>query len=188
MNKTIREQIAANAVDKSGIREEIAAAEAAQDKLARETLLVAMGGVEVEKKLKRADRRYRKLAKEHPAFVAEGGCLKQNSFVHFEIGGMAFSHGFGDYVNAPYRLRIADEGLKQRWIDADQAVDAAREKACDLRAEVRATLNQFRTIKQALKVWPELAEILPPEEAAEVKLPAVKTSELNKAIGLGGDA
>jgi len=55
----------------------------------------------------------------------------------------------------------------------------------DLRVQIKGTLSNFSTDKTLLKVWPEAIELLPnyvPETKSQ--LPAVRTEELNKLIGL----
>ena len=55
----------------------------------------------------------------------------------------------------------------------------------DLRTQIKGTLSRFSTDKTLLKVWPEAVELLPnyvPETKSQ--LPAVRTEELNKLIGL----
>lgn len=55
----------------------------------------------------------------------------------------------------------------------------------DLRVEIGGVLSNFSTDKTLLKVWPEAIELLPnyiPETKSQ--LPAVRTEELNKLIGL----
>lgn len=64
------------------------------------------------------------------------------------------------------------------------AVDLASQRET-IAAQVRGALSPFNTVAQLLKSWPEAKELIP-EHIPEAKpqLPAVKTADLNKLIGL----
>lgn len=52
-------------------------------------------------------------------------------------------------------------------------------------AQVRATLNQFTTIKKLLESWPESKELIPDDvDEVKPKLPVVQVQDLNCLIGL----
>lgn len=68
-------------------------------------------------------------------------------------------------------------------IEADfETVTGRRE---GLRAQVRATLDQFTTVEKLLKAWPEASELLPDELGKpKAQLPVVQTKDLNCLLGL----
>lgn len=52
-------------------------------------------------------------------------------------------------------------------------------------AQVKATLNQFTTVKKLLEAWPEAKDLIPDDvDEVKPKLPVVQVQDLNCLIGL----
>lgn len=62
-------------------------------------------------------------------------------------------------------------------------IEKAQDVVSELKRSLKTVLNSVKTTKQLIAVWPEVVELLPPEEAPK-QLPAIRTESLNKAIGL----
>lgn len=75
--------------------------------------------------------------------------------------------------------------VHKRLADAVLEKDYIHEEINNLESSVEGALNSVTTVAKLLKVWPEAAELLPPNGGQlKTNLPAIKTEGINKLIGL----
>lgn len=79
----------------------------------------------------------------------------------------------------------ADHEFTKEFLSIEGDFKAVMEKRDGLYLQVKATLDQFTTVKKLLEAWPEAKDLIP-EDVDEVKprLPVVMVQDLNCLIGL----
>jgi len=85
-----------------------------------------------------------------------------------------------------YRPNIPSEHpLALEWYSIEDQRKELADRRKVLRAQVESITDSVTTIKKLLEVWPEVRELLPPNEQPVISnVPAVLISSLNAAIGL----
>lgn len=184
---SMRDQIVANAVDKSGITK-------AQEELQIERRVWAnavadesIGGAAVVALLGEANKKVARIINTLP----EG--LREEILVGPRVGSITAAFGgrrmivrewegyrpakAGLMLAADHPLTIHFEQLETRQTELEQRRNS-------LRQEVRAVVNSCSTINKLLTVWPEAKELLPQQSKPVTSLPAVQVDKLNAAIGL----
>lgn len=208
LTKTIKEQIVANAIAKSGILNREAKNKKARAKLADKCRIEHLGGkANLNKLIKAAE-----LAKESTLAVRNisnkfDGNFKasftQQSQITVAFGGMqdilyyngetfsAFNDDKRVYLYpAPYgRYRTlavaADHPLTKEW----DAINAEQKIIDDIRDNISvntwAILNSVTTDKKLIEVWPEALELIPKTASSPIaNLPTADVKSLNDMIGI----
>ena len=79
----------------------------------------------------------------------------------------------------------ADHEFTKEFLLIEGDYKAILGKKDGIAAQVRATLNQFTTVKKLLEAWPESKDLIPVDvDEVKPKLPAVQVQDLNCLIGL----
>lgn len=79
----------------------------------------------------------------------------------------------------------ADHEFTKEFLLIEGDYKTVRGKKEGIAAQVRATLNQFTTIKKLLEAWPESKDLIPDDvDEVKPKLPVVQVQDLNCLIGL----
>ena len=82
----------------------------------------------------------------------------------------------------------ADHNFTKEFLLIEGDYKTTCEKRDGLHAQVKATLDQFTTIKKLLEAWPEAKDLLPDDvDEVKPKLPVVQVQDLNCLIGLPED-
>jgi len=91
-------------------------------------------------------------------------------------------------------IRVAIKGTRDlttgsRYYDplikSIEIEDKIREELIELEQSVYASISGITTLKKLLETWPEVVELLPSDITQQpVRLPALRTDNLNKLIGL----
>ncbi|WLS77388.1 Nmad5 family putative nucleotide modification protein [Erwinia pyri] len=197
LTNAIREQIAKNALAKSGVTAEIATLQKRRHEVARAARVFAFGG---EQKTKAMDAGYAKLEKLIDEVKSSGADVYissgKSSSIYLAIGGRRLGwcdYGFDDkgfqiLLVTPKRdccLFAADHVITKDFdvIFAEEAKVEKRKE--EIEKTVWAALNSVQTIKRLIEVWPESQELIPENvESVRAALPALKVEDLNKMIGL----
>lgn len=197
LTTVIREQIAKNALAKSGVTAELAALQKRRHDAAQAARIFAFGG---EQKAKEIDSLFAKLTKIEKqiqqlgasTYVASG----RSGNINIAIGGRRLgwvSYGVDDkgediYLVTPSRdqcLFAADHEITKRFDEIFAAEAKAEKRKEEIEKTVWAALNSVSTIKRLVEVWPESQELIPENvESVRASLPALKVEDLNKMIGL----
>ena len=201
LTNAIREQIAKNALTKSGIVAALEALQVNRHRVARDARVFAFGGAE---KTAKVDKAYDKLEKalselrdSGSSFYISNG-LSQSIYIAIsgrQLGWCPYgkdAKGGDILLVTPNRdlCRFgAEHEITKRFdeiINEEQKLNA---RAKEIEATVWAALNSVTTLKRLVEVWPESKELIP-ENSDSVKssLPALKVEDLNRMIGLPTEA
>lgn len=198
LTNAIRDVIVHNAVAKSGLNDVRDAIVKQRAEWANKVRLEAIGGVEVEKSLRAINDQYEALRESVPKRV-QGDFrkpAKTRNDIHLNIAGISFNayfHGNIDYSRCDQVYRIspsshtlfAENPLVAEFYEIHNKQEEYDDKLSTLTNSVRAAVQKVTTVKKLLEVWPEAKELIPEEVEKQVKqLPAIKTEDLNKMIGL----
>ncbi|UGC98039.1 hypothetical protein [Oceanospirillum phage vB_OsaM_PD0307] len=191
----IKEQITANALDKAGVVDARKALVERRAALAEAVRVESWGGAEALKAAEKQVAKINKLVETLP----KGSNIKAQKLGYSErsvdvaFGGMQtsipFNGGEGERVfgRTTYNrfLLPADHELTEEFNAIEAEQQRIDEQAATLNATVRAACDKVTTVEKLLKVWPEVAELVPANEKTPGTALAIPTDELNKLIGLG---
>lgn len=197
LTNAIREQIAKNALAKSGVTSALEELKKKRHELARSARIFAFGG---EHKAKAIDTSYAKLEKLEEEIKRSGADVYissgKSTSIYLAIGGRRLGwidYGLDEkgehiYLVTPNRdccLFAADHEITKGF-DAVFDEESKFEKRKDeIEKTVWAALNSVQTIKRLIEVWPESQELIPENvDSVRAALPALKVEDLNKMIGL----
>ena len=188
LTTSLKKQIIENAIERSPLTKKRKNIMESITDLIDEIRLDSIGGLETEKKLlaieKRTIKQIDKLGQS--SLVYDAGLLCKRNNVYINNAGMRNIYSFGGYLLAHYEITLkATSKLGQKLTklnnDRSDIVDAVS----DLKIEIRATLDQFNTVKKLIEGWPEVKAILPADnKPAECKDLVVNTDALNKLCDL----
>lgn len=197
LTTVIREQIAKNALAKSGVTADLAALQKQRNEAARAARIHAFGG---EKKAQEIDSLFAKMTKIEKQIQELGASTYVSSGrsgnINIAIGGRRLgwvSYGVDDkgeeiYLVTPNRdqcLFAADHEITKRFDEIFAAEAKAEKRKEEIEKTVWAALNSVSTIKRLVEVWPESQELIPENvDSVRASLPALKVEDLNKMIGL----
>ena len=198
LTNTIREVIVNNAVNKSGLNNVRDAIVKQRAEWANKVRLEAIGGVEEERRLADINNQYEVLCNSVPKSLRLSGRhpVKTDTDIYVNVAGISFSayfHGGLGYSGYEHVCRIspsshvllADNPLVAEFHEIHNKQTEYDDKRSTLVNSVRAAVQKVTTVKKLLEVWPEAKELIPEEVEKQVKqLPAIKTEDLNKMIGL----
>ncbi len=197
LNTRIRNDIVESAIVKAGITE-------AKDNLrerriawAEAVRIDAIGGSEAEAEVNGFVKRIKRALGELPSGLAINRNIVNNVFsmslnlvgsrVAVYFNGATSRYGL-DHVwkISPNEHTIkADNPLVDEFHRMEKQDSALEAKETALRANVRATVSKFGTIKRLTEAWPEVSELLPKDlSPPSNNLPAIRVEDLNSMIGL----
>ncbi|MEF3108810.1 Nmad5 family putative nucleotide modification protein [Raoultella sp. WB_B2P2-3] len=201
LTNAIREQIAKNALTKSGIVAALEALQVNRHRVARDARVFAFGGAE---KTAKADKAYDKLEKalselrdSGSSFYISNG-LSQSIYIAIsgrQLGWCPYGKDTkgGDILlvtpNRDLCLFGAEHEITKRFDEIMNEEQKLNARAKEIESTVWAALNSVTTLKRLVEVWPESKELIP-ENSDSVKssLPALKVEDLNRMIGLPTEA
>ncbi|HCF8039459.1 TPA: hypothetical protein NIU56_002994 [Klebsiella pneumoniae] len=197
LTNALREQIAKNALTKSGVIAAIEALDLKRHEVARDARIAAFGGQERASKV---DKAYEKLEKIEAELLSAGASLhisgNPQCSINIAISGRRLgwisygrdSEGKEIFLVTPNRdlcLFGAEHEITKRFdslIDEEQKLNARKK---EIEATVWAALKSVTTLSRLVDVWPESKELIPENiENARSTLPALKVEDLNRLIGL----
>lgn len=195
LNRRIKDDIIDNAVIKAGIPGRKEALITRRAEWAERVRIAAIGGEEMDKKIQSIKKRFENAVKEVPDSVLENTVFRTDYDIYLNVAGARFRAYFngkgyyrGDQV---YRITPADftikadDPLAKEFSDIEAEESAISEEESTIRVNVEGALSEVTTVKKLLEVWPEVKELLPSDlSPVKKQLPAVKSSDLNKLIGL----
>ncbi|EOI1119927.1 Nmad5 family putative nucleotide modification protein [Klebsiella oxytoca] len=197
LTNAIREQIAKNALIKSGIVAALEALQVKRHEVARDARVFAFGGAE---KTAKADKAYEKLEKALSE-LRESGCSAYassglSSSIYISISGRQLGWcPYGNDAKGGDILQVtpnrdlcrfgAEHEITKRFDEIINEEQKLNDRSKEIKATVWAALNSVTTLKRLVEVWPESKELIP-ENSDSVKstLPALKVEDLNRMIGL----
>lgn len=198
LTNAIRDVIVHNAIAKSGLNDVRDAIVKQRAEWANKVRLEAIGGIEVEKSLRAVNAQYEALRDSVPKSV-QGEFrkpAKTRNEIYLNVAGISFCayfHGGLSYsgYEQVYRISpsshtlLADNPLVAEFHEIHNKQAEYNDKLSTLTNSVRAAVQKVTTVKKLLEVWPEAKELITEEVEKQVKqLPAIKTEDLNKMIGL----
>lgn len=197
LTNALREQIAKNALAKSGVITAIESLDLKRQEVARDARISAFGGKE---KADKVDKQYEKLEKLEAELRSAGASLhisgNPQSSINIAISGRRLgwcsygrtSEGKEIFLVTPNRdlcLFGAEHEITKRFdliIDEEQKLNSRKK---EIEATVWAALKSVTTLSRLVEVWPESKELIPENvDSAKVALPALKIEDLNRLIGL----
>jgi len=197
LTNVIREQIAKNALIKSGVIAELESIDKRKGQLAQDARIFAFGGAD---KAKEIDAIIKKLEKMESDAQKLGVSIyisaSKNYGIDLAIGGRRLgrvsygsdSKGNGIALVTPQRdscLFAADHEIAIKFDQLIAEQSKANKRKEDIEKTVWAALNSVTTIKRLIEVWPESQELIPDNiDSVKASLPALKVEDLNKMIGL----
>lgn len=198
LTNAIRDVIVHNAVAKSGLNDVRDVIVKQRAEWAEKVRLEAIGGTEVEKELEELRNKYIKLRDSVPEKVImnDGAIIRRDYDLLVNVAGISFrvyfhgglSYSYDELVNKITPMEhtlLADNPLVAEFHEIHNKQVEYDDKLSTLMNSVRATVQKVTTVKKLLEVWPEAKELIPEEVEKQVKqLPAIKTEDLNKMIGL----
>lgn len=186
LNKSIREQILANAQTKSGNRKR---REDTQNKRKAwdEAVRIESLGVHAEL-LESLDKEVEAIRQLVPIdFRGDDSPIQRRGSISVNCAGLALHVcGWEGYKVAPSRFTItADNPLAQKFHDICAEEKANTDQWEKVKASVNAATHAVSTVKALLKAWPEAKELLPAHvEESKPQLPAIQVADLNALVGL----
>jgi len=198
LTNAIRDVIVHNAVAKSGLNDVRDAIVKQRAEWANKVRLEAIGGVEEERKLVDINKKHEALVNSVPEGLRMSGRnpARTTNEIWVNVAGITFSAyfhgglGYSGYEQV-YRISpsshtlLADNPLVAEFHEIHNKQAEYDDKLSTLINSVRAAVQKVTTVKKLLEVWPEAKELIPEEVEKQVKqLPAIKTEDLNKMIGL----
>jgi hypothetical protein len=198
LTNAIRDVIVHNAVAKSGLNDARDVIVKQRAEWAEKVRLDAIGGVEVDKELGVISEKYAELLNSVPSKVRQdkGGIVRRYYVIYVNVAGIsvgAYFHGgeserglVSVWKNTPSsHTLLADNPLVAEFHEIHNKQAEYDDKLSILTNSVQAAVQKVTTVKKLLEVWPEAKELIPEEVEKQVKqLPAIKTEDLNKMIGL----
>ena len=198
LTNAIRDVIVHNAVAKSGLNDVRDAIVKQRAEWAEKVRLEAIGGVEEEQKLAEINSQYESLCELVPKSLRLSGRppVMTDTDIYVNVAGVSFYAYFNGQLNnytgesvrkiSPARTKLlADNPLVAEFHEIHNKQSEYDDKLSTLVNSVRAAAQKVTTVKKLLEVWPEAKELIPEEVEKQVKqLPAIKTEDLNKMIGL----
>lgn len=199
LNNRIRDAIIDNAVEKAGIAEEKEQLIRRRADWAEACRVDALGGDDGAQKIESVRRRVDKALKDVPkGLIGRGNPINTDCYIFLNVAGMRvhayFNGEFSRHSNATPRVRKitpdshtlkADSKLSEQFAEIEKDRDLLESKESSLRANVRATVEKFGTVKRLKEAWPEVVELLPKDlSPAKKNLPAIPVKDLNSMIGL----
>lgn len=195
LNRRIKDDIIANAVIKAGVPEKKKALIKRRADWVENVRLAAIGGKEVDKKIQSIKKRFEEL----PKGIIESGVFRTDYDIYLNVAGARFRAYFngkdnyqGDQVHkiTPAGFTIkADDPLAKEFTAIEKEEGAISEEESTIRVNVEGALSEVTTVKKLLEAWPEVKELLPSDlSPVKKQLPAVKSSDINKLIGLPSEA
>ncbi|WP_224267647.1 Nmad5 family putative nucleotide modification protein [Klebsiella michiganensis] len=197
LTNAIREQIAKNALTKSGIVAALEALQVNRHRAARDARVFAFGGTE---KTAKVDKAYEKLGRLLSELRASGTSIYLSSglssSIYIAISGRQLgwcpygkdSKGGDILLATPNRdlcLFGAEHEITKRFDEIMNEEQKLNARAKEIEATVWAALNSVTTLKRLVEVWPECKELIPENsDNARASLPALKVEDLNRMIGL----
>lgn len=198
LTNAIRDMIVHNAVAKSGLNDVRDTIVKQRAEWAEKVRLEAIGGVEEERKLVDINKKHEALVNSVPEGLRMSGRnpARTTNEIWVNVAGITFSAyfhgglGYSGYEQV-YRISpsshtlLADNPLVAEFHEIHNKQSEYDDKLSTLMNSVRAAVQKVTTVKKLLEVWPEAKELIPEEVEKQVKqLPAIKTEDLNKMIGL----
>lgn len=201
LTNSLRDNIAANAIKKSGVSAAQKANAQAFYALAEKVRIRIFGSVE---KAAEVDAKYHQAVKIEKDlrslgvgnfYIRSGRCNE----IYPSFGGARtmLEYGKDNDGNEIYRLTpsrdlcllAADDPLTVEFHKLDDEKRSLEQQHEEVKVNVYAALNSVSTVKRLLEVWPECKELLPADlDTAKAAMPALIVSDLNKMIGLPTDA
>lgn len=196
LNKTIRDQIVRNAVDKA-VSQRKDNLTTLRKEIANEAYSVATKDVDEPKLVKKAEAILKELSKVMESGAYDGVADRMFSrhmrvnyngqrldlkFDSDRLAVSASSHWFNKGFAVPTNTRLA--GMCDKYFKEEARINEISES---VRANVRATVEGVTTVKKLLELWPEAAELLTEAESKGAALPVVQRDQLNTMIGLPSD-
>lgn len=199
LNRRIKDDIISNAVIKAGIPEKKKALIKRRADWVENVRLAAIGGKEVDKKIQAIKKRFEKAVEELPKGIIESDVFRTDYDIYLNVAGARFRAYFngkdnyrGDQVHkitpADFTIK-ADDPLAKEFTAIEAEEGAISEEESTIRVNVEGALSEVTTLKKLMEVWPEVKELLPSDlSPVKKQLPAVKSEDLNKLIGLPSEA
>lgn len=198
MTNAIRDKIVTNAVAKSGLNDVRDAIVKQRAEWAEKVRLDAIGGIEVDKRIEELRNQHAELMSSVPSVVRRdgGGIVRRDDDIWVNVAGISFCANYHGGVGYPdfkqvYKVSpsshtlLADNPLVAEFHEIHNKQAEYDDKLSTLMNSVQAAVQKVTTVKKLLEVWPEAKELIPEEVEKQVKqLPAIKTEDLNKMIGL----
>lgn len=198
LNANIKNSIIANAIVQAGIPVREGELVKRRAKWAEAVRVHAIGGHEEVAKVERLRKRVKKALESAPKkLVIEEDPIHRDYDIAVNIGGLqyrAYFSGKSEYhhednvykITPPRCAILADHPLADEFHQIEAQAEAIEEERTTIAVNVRAALDNVRTVKRLLEEWPEAKDLLPSDiDEVKKKLPAIRREDLNIMIGLG---
>lgn len=198
LTKAIKIQIINKAVEKAGVPDRYESLREARADLANRIRIDALGGQNAISDMLATAARIKALDNDSMACRKSSFGLAKSDAMYCYLGGRPICLYFNGYMDrrrgeAVWRSPVPKERptypaghrFCEEFTALENSYSELEGREVSIAAEVRAMLDQFTTIKKLVAAWPEVKELLPPENAsAIVNLPAILVSDLNSLIGI----
>jgi hypothetical protein len=197
LNQDIRSAIVTNAVAMSPIPKRKSDLKKRRAALAEELRLLSVGGKTIDDEIQKTIKKIKALMEKVPEQVLSGNPLFRRDYdVGVNVGGQRRTFHFnGDsFCNEEKIYKIVGESyviidggslIHEEILAIDAEDENIQSSELDLRHNVRAMVDSFKTVEALIKAWPECEELIPRYVPhANPNLPAVIPEQLNKLIGL----
>ena len=192
----IKQQIVENALEQAGVNKDSKLITKRRAKLAEDVRTDSLGGSDRVLEIEKTETKIHKLDALLNGICRCSFSLTRGTAMRYCNMGGAQVHlyfnggrvGEGDSVK---KIRPSDVVYKagHRFVNEFHSIEndskKLNERIEELSLQVRASVDQFTTVKKLLTAWPESKELLPKiVEESKPQLPAVLIKDLNKLIGL----
>ncbi|WP_416768502.1 Nmad5 family putative nucleotide modification protein [Sulfurimonas sp. ST-25] len=183
LTKEIKEVIVKKAVEMSPIFKEKEALKKRQYELYEKIRVHQLGGKEKAALAEKIESEFMEQTKDLPRSSIQSPFHKSNSIRVYYNGNSHYILGAKSNITVNQRF---DPTGKWSTIIENYLydVEANRNAILNLQESVFSLLISVNTTGQLLKAWPEAEELIPFDAMVKKNVPAIKTDELNTAIGL----
>lgn len=188
LTQAIRSKIVLNAMRKSPINKQLEKVREQKKELGELIRIEALGGEEKAKEYDAIFMQLEELRKKLPDnMLTHTVGIYISSSILVAIEGSYSRFEFPNVVPCISNSYTIDKDSKlhSRAVHLLAEEERLQKELIELRNDVKASIDGITTLKRLLDSWPEAAELLPKDvNKPVVHLPAMRTDQLNKLIGL----
>lgn len=191
----VKRYIVSNALKKAGVIDAKSALAERRAQLAEDVRIDAWGGESGYSAMQKLSGEINKLISQLPERCKANGYTVgyMTDEIPATFGGLCVWLPYSNTNDPVKRLTCcgrhmlpADHELSAEFTKINNEQENVDSLANKITTQVMAKCNEATTVKGLLKLWPEVAELLPEDQPSACTALTIQTKELNELLGLGG--